>query len=244
MSNFAIDVLDQLIQAPDDGVRWEISNRLIRDLGGNAVNFGLVDVEKSMPIWLRSSMTSVWLEEYFQQEFFLVDPFIDHLGKSGDPLNLIAGTMTKDDAKCAKSYDLNWGVRDAGYQTLHFIPLGGEKKGTARAFTYCSEFDAKDTLNEENREKIKIVAALSSAYMNAPCAGNDVYHQVSMRLTAQEKRVLQKLVLGTRNAAIAHELDIAEVTVRKHLISIREKLGAKTREQAVSIAVSLGLLDL
>ena len=88
------------------------------------------------------------------------------------------------------------------------------------------------------------MASLASAYMSNPSVDSDAYRLVSYVITPQERRVLRYLALGTRNVVIAYELGIAEVTVRKHLISIREKLGAKTREHAISIAVSQGLLDL
>jgi DNA-binding CsgD family transcriptional regulator len=55
--------------------------------------------------------------------------------------------------------------------------------------------------------------------------------------THKEHDILSLLASGLRNDQIAHKMNIAEVTVRKHLLSVRKKLGAKTREEAVAIAL-------
>ncbi|MCI5040231.1 MAG: LuxR C-terminal-related transcriptional regulator [Donghicola eburneus] len=244
MDNFAIDILDRLSSAEDDDVRWTMVNKEIGKLGGSAVNFGLINTKTMAPIWFKSSMPEAWLSEYFERQYFFADPFIEHLNVSGDSKSVLTGTMRKDEAETQLHYDLNWGLRDAGFMTMHFIPLGGEKEGHKRGFTYCSPHLEKDVLNTEVEAKIRLVASLASAYMGNPPAESDAYRIVDYTLTPQERRVLHYLALGTRNVAIAYELGIAEVTVRKHLISIRKKLGAKTREHAISIAVSQGLLDL
>lgn len=244
MDNLAIDLLDKLSSAKDDEARWLIVNQEIQKLGGTAVNFAMVNLETHSPIWLKSSMSDEWLAEYFERQYFFVDPLISHLSASNASRKVIPGTMRKDEAKSPLDYDLHWGLRDAGFETLQFIPLGSEKEGHKRCFTYCSPHREKDVLNTESKAKIRLVASLASAYMSNPSVDSDAYRLVSYVLTPQERRVLRYLALGTRNVVIAHELGIAEVTVRKHLISIREKLGAKTREHAISIAVSQGLLDL
>lgn len=244
MDNFAIDILDRLSSAEDDETKWLIVNDEIQKLGGTAVNFGMVNMQTLAPIWLKSSMSDEWLTEYFERQYFFADPFIKHLQVSNGTTNIFAGTLRKDEAKSQLDYDLNWGLQDAGFETLHFIPLGSEKEGHKRCFTYCSPHLEKEVLNTESEAKIRLVASLASAYMGNPAHDSNAYHMVRFTLTPQERRVLHYLALGTRNVAIAYELGIAEVTVRKHLISIRKKLGAKTREHAISIAVSQGLLEL
>lgn len=244
MDNFAIDLLDRLSSASDDEDKWRIVNEEIQKLGGTAVNFGMVNLENQSPVWLKSSMRSVWLEEYFERQYFFADPFVKHLSFSNDSKNIVAGTMRKDEAETSRAYDLNWGLHDAGYETLHFIPLGSEKEQHKRCFTFCSPHQAKDVLTAENEAKIRLIASLASAYMGNPTPDSDAYRLIDYTLTPQERRVLHHLALGARNVAIAYALGVAEVTVRKHLISIRKKLGAKTREHAISIAVSQGLLDM
>jgi PAS domain S-box-containing protein len=61
-------------------------------------------------------------------------------------------------------------------------------------------------------------------------------------LTRREREVLQLLAGGLSTANIAAALSISPITARNHATSIIEKLGAKTRLQAVVVASRMGLL--
>ncbi|MHB8505959.1 MAG: LuxR C-terminal-related transcriptional regulator [Acidimicrobiales bacterium] len=61
-------------------------------------------------------------------------------------------------------------------------------------------------------------------------------------LTLKERQVLGRLAQGESNAAIAEALYISPATVKSHLASIYSKLDVRTRHEATSRAVSLGLL--
>jgi DNA-binding NarL/FixJ family response regulator len=63
-------------------------------------------------------------------------------------------------------------------------------------------------------------------------------------LTARELEVLQQVAGGNRNRDIAGRLFITEETVKVHLKHILEKLGAKDRTGAVSIALRRGIIQL
>ena len=55
-------------------------------------------------------------------------------------------------------------------------------------------------------------------------------------LTLQQARILSLVCEGRLNKQIAHELSIAETTVKAHMTAILRKLGAQSRTQAVLIA--------
>jgi DNA-binding CsgD family transcriptional regulator len=61
-------------------------------------------------------------------------------------------------------------------------------------------------------------------------------------LSPREREVLMWLASGLRTAEIAHRMGIETVTVGYHLQRARRKLGARTREQALAIAVKAGLI--
>jgi DNA-binding NarL/FixJ family response regulator len=63
----------------------------------------------------------------------------------------------------------------------------------------------------------------------------DIAHRLAT-LTAQQLRVLQLLGTGKLNKEIAHELDIAEPTVKVHVSAILQKLKVYSRTQAVVLA--------
>jgi DNA-binding NarL/FixJ family response regulator len=61
-------------------------------------------------------------------------------------------------------------------------------------------------------------------------------------LTPREREVLSLLAQGLANKSIAPRLGISEHTVKAHVASIFEKLGAGTRAEAVVMAARLGIL--
>jgi len=69
-------------------------------------------------------------------------------------------------------------------------------------------------------------------------------HMSDEDLTACEVEVLQRVAGGNRNRDIGELLFISEETVKVHIKHIMEKLGAKDRTQAISIAARRGIIQL
>jgi len=59
-------------------------------------------------------------------------------------------------------------------------------------------------------------------------------------LSDKQRAVLQRLLQGKANKAIARELDIAEGTVKAHLWAVYQALGVNSRSQAMCRAHELG----
>ena len=69
-------------------------------------------------------------------------------------------------------------------------------------------------------------------------------HMGDEMLTARECEVLRLVAQGTRNRDIGTRLAITEETVKVHVKHIMEKLGARDRTEAVTIALRRGIIDL
>jgi DNA-binding NarL/FixJ family response regulator len=85
------------------------------------------------------------------------------------------------------------------------------------------------------------------AYLDARIAYNIIVQTASpcaasSRLTVREAQVLKCVAEGQANKQIASQLTISERTVKFHLSSVFQKLGAENRAQAVAIASHRGLL--
>lgn len=63
-------------------------------------------------------------------------------------------------------------------------------------------------------------------------------------LSPREAQVLEQLALGYRGTEIAETLGISPDTVRVHVRNAMRKLGARTRAQAIGIAMSKGIVTL
>lgn len=60
-------------------------------------------------------------------------------------------------------------------------------------------------------------------------------------LSNREREVLRLIAEGNSNKQISKELYIAEVTVRFHIRNIYDKIGVRTRAQAIRWAIKHGL---
>ena len=73
-------------------------------------------------------------------------------------------------------------------------------------------------------------------------SGGDGAYEI--QLTERELEILRLLARGLTNPQIADRLVISVSTVNFHVHNVLDKLGAKTRTEAVTIAAREGLIDL
>ena len=85
----------------------------------------------------------------------------------------------------------------------------------------------------------RVAAAMRGIWTDHP---HTELHPVE-NLTSREQEVLQWMVQGLSNRAIAEKLHVTERTVKFHVGNILSKLGARTRVEAVRVALEKGLVE-
>jgi len=95
-------------------------------------------------------------------------------------------------------------------------------------------------------ELVNIIRQVNSGknYLPAQLAAELAQRVADDAITEREAAVLRLIAGGNRNKDIAEKLSIAEDTVKAHIKRIMDKLGARDRTQAVSIAVQRGIIQL
>jgi DNA-binding NarL/FixJ family response regulator len=93
---------------------------------------------------------------------------------------------------------------------------------------------------EEIEHAIRAVAR-GETYIDPRVASRIVSLARAPRLSPRERDVLRLVVAGKSNKEIAAALHVAERTVKFHMTSIFNKLGAENRAQAVTLAHERGL---
>lgn len=99
----------------------------------------------------------------------------------------------------------------------------------------------KSTLRKDLLDAIRAIAA-GRRYIPADIAAELADHLSQELLTPREIEVLQCVAMGKPNKQIAAELTISEDTIKGHLRSIMEKMGAHNRTHAVTIGIQRGII--
>ncbi len=105
----------------------------------------------------------------------------------------------------------------------------------------ASAYLTKDVLDDELVKTIRLVH-LGRAYLPPAVAATLAAHATRPELTARELEVLELIVRGLGNKQIAHELHIAEYTVKNHVKNVLSKLGVEDRTQAATSALQRGII--
>ncbi len=105
----------------------------------------------------------------------------------------------------------------------------------------ASGYVLKSARREDLIAAIRAVAA-GGEFFPPAIAARLRARQSRTSLTARENDVLACVVEGLANKEIAGRLGLAEPTVKMHLVSLFEKLGARDRTQAAMLAVRRGLI--
>ncbi len=237
---FIVDISHRMQQFEDAQASWETAVQITHEMGGSALNVGVTSASGKEVLWGRSSMTEAWLTRYNALEYHRIDPFLRAI-LDGDPEIMVdCGTLPPDNP----AYPLNRDLKKFGYGSL-FATCSRNLADKSRSMVvFCSAHTLAEVDRDIGFDRLRIVNAILASHILTPgdLSADGFINVGQAVLTAKERAILSLLAEGLRNDQIAFTAKIAEVTVRKHLSSIRAKLRADTREQAVAIAVRRGLI--
>jgi DNA-binding CsgD family transcriptional regulator len=243
--NNLIDILDRFAACASDAARWSCGVGLLHDCGSAWVTAGTATRTAQQAVAIRTTTPDVLMDDYLGARLHLEDPWlrhcaatdrIDHLDIAGAAGSALLGHR----APVVRLF------ADHGVSSAVLIPCyGGARPGGI--VLYARDVDAAGLLAHPDglTDARLIVALLSSQYRpdQDTSPGNGRY-AIGNPLTRREREVLVWLATGLRTTRIADRMGIACVTVNKHLLSSRHKLGARTREQALAIAIRDGLITI
>ena len=131
--------------------------------------------------------------------------------------------------------------RDARFVMLSTYVCDEEVYGAlqAGAMAYLVKSVQRDELMTAIRK-----AAAGQRHIPPEVAARLADRVARSQLSAREIEVVRLLVSGRRNREIASALEITEGTVKLHVSSILEKLGADDRTEAVTVALQRGIVQL
>jgi DNA-binding NarL/FixJ family response regulator len=129
-------------------------------------------------------------------------------------------------------------------RVLVMTGLGDDATLAAAREAGCAGVVTKDKAAQDLVEGLRAVAAGQSmmSAVAAPRTATGDRRVADPGLTAREREVLEELAAGKSTAAIATSLHISPVTVRNHVQRILAKLDARSRLEAVALAIRAGII--
>lgn len=128
---------------------------------------------------------------------------------------------------------------DHGVTRVVLIPASTATRVEAMVVYATSRDRAARLARAAVSTELKYLAALIATFRahDMDWTSDGSHYRFADLLSPREREVLLWLASGLRTAEIAHRMGIEPVTVGLHLQGARRKLGARTREQALAIAL-------
>ncbi len=248
MGNFLIDLMDRLRDSSSPDACWSIGARAFRDCGSAYLTVGTAPSHAPSSISIRSTTPEALMRDYIAQRMSLADPWMRLCAGSASPAEIAverSASTPDENGRCrlARLFDAH-GIRHA----MLLPAYAGNRPGGF--VIYADSADAAHAMASEHMQgRLRLLAAVLAAYyrpeIDAHQSGVAVGHyQVNDLLSAREREALKWLATGLRTAQIAARMRIEPVTVNKHFYCAIRKLKARTREQALALALRDGLLTI
>lgn len=230
------DILSEL-QTRDD--LWWAINRISQRLGANAVNAGAFTQKTQAIDWVRSSMDPLWLEEYAEAELFAVDPLLKSAMIGKAPAHYNVAAQDRREAGTAPLRNLHGGMM--AYEYNHMISHSWFEGGSGMCLALSCREDPVGLFGAGTARAFSAVSAMMACRLVAP--GDDLHEGWAygagwQRLRTKERDVLAYLANGLTEFMIAEQLGVSEFEVSRLVRSASLKMKARTKEQALALAIA------
>jgi len=244
LARLLIDAVDLLASAEPGEARWQAANQMIQRIGGNALNAGGMLAGSGEPYWLRSSMETVWLEEYAQAELYRVDPVLGGI-LQGRPLDYLdVRRWAEADGGGGTVGQLN----EAALRFRHgyFMSAVWTQGGETTAVVLAAEDDPRDLFGRGTERTFRSISAVLAGAL-AGQGGNDQMARFGFELpdlTPAERDFLCFLAQGLETGEIAARMKLDPRALPGLSHGICEKLRVPAIEQALAVAMGRQMISL
>ena len=241
-------ILQPLVDAAARGDELEpVVTRIVHALGFDTFAYALTTSnrpDKEAQVFVYTTMPAEWMMLYDRKAYCEVDPRMQLVARSTMPILWEQKDFRGKSARQDEFLDdaARYGTLSGLIYALYDISHGG----------IITVFNSKIPAVDPERHQL--------IQRNLPdlLAFGHYFHEWFMKsvidkgipsrlkdvpLSPREREVLRSVARGLTTDDIAEKLDISERTVRFHLDSVRTKLGAANRQEAVAMGMQLGLVS-
>jgi DNA-binding CsgD family transcriptional regulator len=235
------DPLARLHAATSADTRWEAAGDALGAYGGAWITAASAPRAALQPVALRTSVPDGLMRDYIGAGLPRSDRWLQHCATSPA---IDCADLTGPRARDAGALDpaLAAILADHGVTFVALVPAGTHERVEALVVYATSRDGATDLRRAAAGPELPALAALLAAFRIADAGPvpNGAAYRFGDLLSPRERETLLWLASGLRTAEIAHRMGIEPVTVGVHLAGARRKLRARTREQALAIALRDG----
>ncbi|MVO15278.1 helix-turn-helix transcriptional regulator [Parasedimentitalea huanghaiensis] len=242
--NELIDSLNALLSADQNNSRWLAAERIADQMGVKSILVAEVEASLKEVAWISTNMPVSWMEEYLGEDYLSHDPLVEGLSRGPGRILLHCGQARQSEMENRKVWAINHGLKSVGYETLHCSRFG-ESGGFGRFVSLAFEHERPDQIQSDMASK-DLLAALLASTLSPEVIPHDLTYHTKQHppLSIRQREVLSLLAEGMMTSRIAETLGISETAVSQHFAKARKSLGANTREHALALAMSRGLISL
>jgi DNA-binding CsgD family transcriptional regulator len=244
LTSLIIDTADVLSQAATSEQRWWAINRVARKIGANAVNAGAFQCDTKEIAWVRSSMDPRWLEEYEADAFDAADPLLDGVLSCVPEQRFDFRQLGRTLGKTSKAGHMSNAV--LAYEYNYMISNTWADGGSGKCVAVAFEHDPDCLFGPGSARAFATISAMMAVALLPP--GDDLHEGWAwgtgwQSLVARERDVLSFVYQGLPEYMIAETMRITEFEVWSLIHSASRKMRARTRSQAVALAISRGQVE-
>lgn len=199
--------------------------------------------EDVMGLVLFGRFPDAWPENYVRKKYIVIDPTLRNLAKAERGFRWSEAVEAHaHDAHARRVDRMMADARRHGLMDGYLFPVHG-RRGVMGTFTVGGpviDLEPVDMALFESLSKLTFWRVLA---LERPDIHAAMSQRLDVKLTHRETEALHYLSDGLTSPEIAAVLKISNHTVDWYMNGIQQKLGAKNRHHAVSIAFRLGLIS-
>lgn len=241
MNRVLEDFATKIVFAKDMDIVWNATCEFFENQGFVGVQHGVRNgkVRLTENDTRLSTSVSDWQAAYFSEEDDLIDPLFTRSEHTPEMFATGLEFLCDYPFLRPKEKAVIHRASDFGLISGLAMKMPSEDTQMRRGWNLLSDMNRKqmEELRQRSGSLFQVCAALADQKMVSVGARHR-----GLRLTNREAECLLWLANGMRTDQIAYKLGIRPVTVDMHVRNARHRLGAKTREQALAIAIHKGLI--
>ena len=241
------DLHSAMLSASAPERRWNIALNAFAEMGVDWVTAGTAPRIKLEAVTVQTSLPASIMLDYISARLPVSDPWMQHCATSTliDALDVEAKQATALTAHAAVLQDV---FAAHGLRQVCLLPAySGDQPGGLVLYAKGKE-EAAQLRDPKRLQSLLPLCAVIAAYWQPTetktekdglAEGSYLFKRL---LAPREAEALLWLSQGLQTGRTAERMGIAPVTVSKHIAAARHKLGARSREQALALAIKYRLI--